>query len=46
MSKKGIAYVLVLFILSVFMSFGASAEKASVDHTHGPDGAYIEVVRE
>ena len=46
MSKKGITYVLVLFILSVFMSFGAAVGKASVDHTHGPDGAYIELVRE
>ena len=46
MSKKGIAYVLVLFILSVFMSFGAAVGKASVDHIHGPDGAYIELVRE
>ena len=46
MSKKGIAYVLILFIFSVFMSFGAAADKASADHIHGPDGEYIEVTRE
>ena len=46
MSKKGIAYVIVLFILSIFMSFGAAADKASADHIHGPDGEYIEVTRE
>ncbi len=46
MSKKGIAYVLVLFLLSVLMSFGAAVGKASVNHTHGPDGTYIEAGRE
>ena len=46
MSKKGVAYVLVLFLLSVFMSFGAVVGKASVNHTHGPDGTYIEAGRE
>ena len=45
MSKKGIAYVLVLFLLTVVLMIAGGAGKASVNHTHGPNGEYIELSR-
>ena len=45
MSKKAIAYVLVLFLFAVLMMAASLGDKASVSHTHGPDGEYIELSR-
>lgn len=42
-SKKAYAYVFFLFFVTFIIVAATLGSYASVDHTHGLDGAYIEL---
>ena len=43
MSKKGIVFVLVLFLLNIFIAIAMDGTKASEHHIHGAGGEYVEI---